>query len=100
GHDAVMELPLTKEGVDPDFRGADLRTPLSWAAMSFGHNTAVKLLLSTNTLDPNHSDKYGRKILLWASENRYEIVVELLLAKDNINPNSMDRLGQTPLSCA
>ena len=47
---------LLKENVDPDSRGKDNRTPLSYAAKK-GHETIVKQLLEKkNSVDPDSKD--------------------------------------------
>src|SRR2546423_11913765 len=44
GYEAVVKLPLTKDGVDPDSKDTKYgQTPLSWAAKK-GHEAVVKLL--------------------------------------------------------
>jgi ankyrin repeat protein len=46
-----------------------------------GHEAVVKLLLTTNGVDPDSKDKHGRTPLSWAAENGHEAVVKLLLEK-------------------
>jgi ankyrin repeat protein len=101
GHEAVVKLLLTKDGVDlnskDDYSG---RTPLSHAAKN-GHEAVVKLLLAKNGVDLNSKDRSSRTPLLYAAGNSHEAVVKLLLAKDGVDLNSKDDYsGQTPLSHA
>jgi ankyrin repeat protein len=43
GHEAMVRLLLTRDGVDPDSKDVYGQTPLSWAATN-GHEAVVKLL--------------------------------------------------------
>ena len=47
-----MELLLTKDGVDPDSKGNEDRTPLSLAAEK-GHDPVVKLPLAKDGVGPD-----------------------------------------------
>jgi ankyrin repeat protein len=102
GHGAMVELLLTKEGVDPDSKDTRYgRTPLSWAAWR-GHEVVVKLLLTKEGVDVDSKDtRYGRTPLSWAAGNGHEAVVKLLLTKEVVDLDSKDReCGRTPLSWA
>lgn len=122
-----MKLLLAKDGVKPDSKDKDGRTPLSlaaaakeerWMAIS-KHQEVVELLLANKSVDVNSKDNIGRTPLSWVADwvyqqpffdgtekkrkeayYRMETVVKLLLAKDGVNPNSKDSHGQTPLSYA
>ena len=101
GLEAVVELLLAKERVDPDSKDNTYsRTPLSWAARN-GHEAVVKLLLAMERVDPDSKDnKYSRTPLSYAAENGHEAVVKLLLATERVDPDSRDKYGGTPLSKA
>ncbi|RYP20071.1 hypothetical protein DL765_002997 [Monosporascus sp. GIB2] len=75
------------------------QTPLFFAAAN-GHEEAVALLLSSDTTDPNPTDKYDRTPVSWAAENGHSAVVKRLLAKQGVDPNFKDKYDQTPLSWA
>jgi ankyrin repeat domain-containing protein 50 len=78
GLEAVVELLLAKERVDPDSKDNKYsRTPLSYAAES-EHEAVVKLLLATERVDPDSKDKYGGTPLSYAARNGHEAVVKLL----------------------
>jgi ankyrin repeat domain-containing protein 50 len=97
GLEAVVELLLAKERVDPDSKDNKYsRTPLSYAAES-EHEAVVKLLLATERVDPDSKDKYGGTPLSYAARNGHEAVVKLLLATERVDPDSKDDGGGTPL---
>ena len=96
GLEAVVELLLAKERVDPDPKDNNGQTPLSWAAEN-GHEAVVKLLLATERVDLDSRDKYGWTPLSRAVWSGHEAVVELLLATERVDPDSRDNDGQTPL---
>jgi ankyrin repeat protein len=58
GHEAVVKLLLSKDGVNPDFKDDNGRTSLSWAAGN-GHEAVVKLLLSKDGVDPDSKNDNG-----------------------------------------
>ncbi|KAH7464059.1 hypothetical protein FOMA001_g17848 [Fusarium oxysporum f. sp. matthiolae] len=99
GYEAVVQLLLSKDGVDPNSKDKDGRTPLSWAAES-GQEAVVKLMLAKDGVDPDSKDNDGRTPLSWAAKRGQEAVVQLLLVKDGVDPNSKDNEGRTPLSWA
>ncbi|KAF2182156.1 ankyrin [Zopfia rhizophila CBS 207.26] len=100
GRGATVKLLLEHEGVDPDSKDYEGRTPLLWAAWS-GDEVVVKLLLANDGVDPDSKDsKYGRTPLSWAAKQGHEAVVKLLLARDGVNPGSRDKFCRTPLSYA
>jgi ankyrin repeat protein len=93
GHVAVVKL-LLDQGVDTDTKDNAGRTPLMWA-IGFKHETVVKVLLE------NLEKRVGaQKLLLWAAENGYKVIVTLLLENNNVDPDSKDEKGRTPLSWA
>jgi ankyrin repeat domain-containing protein 50 len=99
GHEVVVKLLLETDKANPDVKGGEGRTPLSWAAEK-GHVAVVKLLLETEKANPDLTDVNGRTPLLWAAEKGHEAVVQLLLEADKVNPDLKDRNDQTPLSQA
>jgi ankyrin repeat protein len=98
GYDAVVNVLLTKTGIDPDLKDNECRqTPLSRAAMN-GHETVVKLLLETGQVDVNAKDtKYKETPLLLGAKNGHEAVVKLLLETAQVDVDVKDTMGQTPL---
>jgi ankyrin repeat protein len=75
-------------------------TPLSWVAGN-GYDTAVKLLLAKDSIDPDLQDsQYSRTPLSWAAEGGHEAIVKLLLETGKVEVNSKDNNGRTPLSWA
>jgi tetratricopeptide (TPR) repeat protein len=97
GHEAVIELLLAKDGVDPDLKESQSGlTPLWWAAEK-GHEAAVKLLLETGKVKVDSEDKDGRTPLWWAARNGHEAVVMLLLETGKAEVDSKDKDDQTPL---
>jgi ankyrin repeat protein len=98
--EAVAELLLDKEGVDPDSKDHNGRMSLWWAAMK-GDEAAAKSLFNKEGVDLDSMDHNGRTPLWWAAENGHEAVVKLLLAQYGVDPDSKDAsYGQTPLSWA
>jgi ankyrin repeat protein len=79
GHEAVVKLLLTRDGVDVDSKDNNYgRTPLSRAAQR-GHEAVVKLLLARAGVDADSKDKrYGQTPLSLAAERGHEAVVKLL----------------------
>jgi len=92
-------IALLANGFDLEASDIYGRTPLSWAAEN-GHETVVKLLVGTGTVDPDSKSSSGRTPLSWAAENGHETVVKLLLDTGTVDPNSKSSSGQTPLSWA
>ncbi|EJT77594.1 hypothetical protein GGTG_02700 [Gaeumannomyces tritici R3-111a-1] len=66
----------------------------------FGHDSAVKLLLSTGKVDIDSGDNRGQTPLSWAAESGHEAVVKLLFDTGEVDINSSDNAGQTPLLLA
>jgi ankyrin repeat protein len=100
GYDAVVDLLLTTDGIDPDLEDNQCRqTPISRAAEN-GHGAVVTLLLKTGQVEVDVKDTLGQTPLLLAAQNGHEAVVKLLLKTGQIEVNVKDTLGQTPLSLA
>jgi len=100
GHEAVVELLLGHEDINPDGPDNSGRTPISWAARN-GHETVVKLLLGREGINPDRPDNRGQTPISRAAENGHEAVVKLLLGREDVNPDKPDGFyGQTPISWA
>ena len=97
GHEAVINLLLSNENLDPDSKDNAGSSPLSSAAEK-GQETVVSLLLSKG-VDPDIKDNNGRSPLSLAALGGHETVVNLLLL-EGVAPDSKDRYGRTPLSWA
>jgi ankyrin repeat protein len=95
----MVIVHLLKQGIYPDLRDEDGRTPLSQAA-EHGHKAVVELLLKKEDVNPDSSDNDGRRPLWWAARAGREEIVKSLLATKRINPELIDTDGHTPLSCA
>ena len=75
-------------------------TPLMWA-VSFKHNSIVKLLLDQPAVDVNVKDDNGRTALHWAAwNNNAEGARMLLLHKDFNSANVTDNGDRTALMVA
>jgi ankyrin repeat protein len=59
-HQAVVELPLATDGVDPDSKDKYGRTPLSWAVENW-HEEVERLLINNGAIMPE--DFYGLRAL-------------------------------------
>jgi ankyrin repeat protein len=104
GYDAVVDLLLANDGIDPDLKDGQYgQTPLSWAAQE-GHKAVVKQLLETGKVDVDSKDsQYGQTPLLRAAQGGHEEVVKLLLdtGKANVDlKDSSHSTGETPLTWA
>ncbi|KAJ6023801.1 hypothetical protein N7540_004598 [Penicillium herquei] len=75
------------------------QTPLSCAAKN-GHNTIVKMLLDTCSIDLNTRDKNDQTPLAQAAQNGHDTVIKILLNTGKVDANAEDADGRTPLSCA
>ncbi|KAI1192144.1 hypothetical protein F5B17DRAFT_437029 [Nemania serpens] len=82
-NEAVVQLLLATEGVNPNSKDSSGWTPLSWAAWK-GHRAVVQLLLATEGIDPNSKDSNGQTPLSWAAENGHEAIVQILLATEGM----------------
>ncbi|KAL7265925.1 hypothetical protein RUND412_011545, partial [Rhizina undulata] len=99
GQTPVVQLLLTKEGIDINSKGYSGRTPL-WAAASGGHESVVRLLIAKEGIDINSKDKSGQTPLWFYASRGHESVVRLLIAKEGIDINSKNNRDETPLWAA
>ena len=70
GHEVIVKLFLTRDGVLADSRDNDGRTPLSWAAEA-GHLTIIRLLLSRDDVTADSQDSRGRTPLWFITHRGY-----------------------------
>ncbi|OBT84087.1 hypothetical protein VE02_07008 [Pseudogymnoascus sp. 03VT05] len=75
------------------------RTPLSHAAGN-GHESAVKLLLNMDGVEPDSRDNFSRTPLSRAAMVGHAAVVESLLAQGGVDPDAEDDVPETPLILA
>jgi ankyrin repeat protein len=100
GYDEIVNLLITKYGVDPDTKDSRLgQTSLSWAVMA-GQKSVVKLLLSMDKVDADSRNYSGFTPLLYAAITGEEAIVKLLLQTNKVNVNSSSQDGGTQLSLA
>ena len=99
GHEAVVNILLARDDVDPDLKNDSGQTLLSLAA-SNGREAMVNLLLARDTVNPNSQDKYDKTPLSLAASNGHEAVVNILLARDDVDSDLKSDSGRTPLSLA
>lgn len=98
GHEAVVELLLEENNVNPNSKDSTRGwTPL-WYAVANGHTPVVRLLLEKGRTDPNSKSKNQQVVLSLAAQKGYDMIVKLLLEKDQVDPDYMDsKYGQTPI---
>ncbi|KAF5978505.1 hypothetical protein FBULB1_6104 [Fusarium bulbicola] len=102
GYEALVNLVLGIEIVDPDARDDKGWTPVLWAA-SKGHETIVKLLLETKKVDTNAKEKSDetrrtrRTPLLLAAEGGHEAVVRMLLDTNAVDLSASAETGEASL---
>ena len=99
GHEAVVDILLARDDVDPSLENNRGQTLLSLAA-SNGREVVVNLLLARDNIDPNFRDKDGQTSLSLAASNGHEAVINILLARDDVDPDLKNNRGQTLLSLA
>ncbi|KAM0235337.1 hypothetical protein ACHAP5_009732 [Fusarium lateritium] len=72
-------LQITSETIDrADYWGS---TPLSIAVRK-GHTGLVKLLLDTNAVDIDSTDRFGRSLILWATKQGHDEILWLLTGRN------------------
>ncbi|KAL9134421.1 MAG: hypothetical protein Q9175_004391 [Cornicularia normoerica] len=96
GHEGVVKLLLSRDGVAVNSHDDDDRTPLWWAAKR-GYDGVIKLLLSRDDVAMNSQDGLGRTPLSCAAVQGHEGVVRLLLSRDDVAVNFQDVWGRTLL---
>lgn len=89
----VVELLLATEGVHPDSKGLDGRTPLSHAA-EYGHEAVSKLLLATP--GPDSKDPVRRTPLSYATENVNIHVFKILLEMEGASTQNLRTVMTEP----
>ncbi|MCJ1386829.1 hypothetical protein MMC17_009957 [Xylographa soralifera] len=95
GHGATVKL-LVENGFDPNFCNG-IYNPLMDAASSHKHNI-VKILLETNSVDPNFQvPETGETPLMWAAAYAADRSVDLLLKDKRVDRNLKDAQGRTAL---
>ncbi|SPN99608.1 uncharacterized protein DNG_02460 [Cephalotrichum gorgonifer] len=100
GHDATVQLLLTTNGIDPNWKDINGYVPLAHAARR-GNLNVVKRLLDPGTgVEPDARDSNGLTPLATAAVCGHDSVVELLLATHGVDPNARDLKGWTPLAHA
>ena len=99
GQETMVELLLTTDGTEVEFKDGIGQTPLLLSAQN-GHEAIVKLLLKTGKVDVDSKGGDDWTPLLKAVENGHEAVVKLLLETSKVDPDLKNRAGQTPLLLA
>jgi ankyrin repeat protein len=89
GQDAVLEILLERQAINPDSQDDCGRTALSWAAGT-GHDKIVRQLLTTTRVNVNLKDNQHLTPLMWAARQGREDVVKLLLAEEEIDLDAVD----------
>ncbi|SPO05897.1 uncharacterized protein DNG_08586 [Cephalotrichum gorgonifer] len=99
GHEDIVNLFLSIEGVEIDSKDYEGQTPLSWAAIN-GHAAIVKLLFDTGRAEIDSKDGTGQTPLSWAAVMGHEAIARLICETGKAEIDSKDMLGMTPLSWA
>lgn len=99
GHEAVVKMMLSVDGVDPNMRDNSMRTPLSVAVQS-GHYNIAKILLATPGVEFDAKENSGETPLCRAAENGDIALVKDILATGAVEVDSKDSSGFTPLCSA
>ncbi|KAI0485805.1 hypothetical protein F4859DRAFT_528751 [Xylaria cf. heliscus] len=129
GHQTVVKLLLTTDGIDPNLTDTEGLTPLHYAvrdeneaitklllaneryAMEKESEAMVKLLLTNERVDPNLKNatrgetplQHGVRFegsFKGSFEGRCEGIVKVLLTDDRVDPNVKNERGETPLHTA
>ena len=77
----------------------DVSAELRGAAYA-GDEGMVRLILGSQTANPNSTDAQNRTALFWAALRGHKAIVKLLVETGQVNIDSKDNYGQTPLSIA
>ena len=94
GHGRIVERVLVA-GADPNFKTADLQTPLIIASEN-GHLSCVTTLLADDRTNVNLKGWRGGDALSHASRNGYEEIASRLMAHKQCNADQPDESGATP----
>jgi len=84
-------------------RMASARTPNTTTQRRYrwpqgtGCETVVKLLLATDSVDPDSKDNVGRTPLSWAAWSGHDVNVKAAARTSGVIPDSKDKHGRTPL---
>ncbi|KAF4456044.1 Ankyrin repeat domain-containing protein 50 [Fusarium austroafricanum] len=97
GYQAICEILLEQNTIEPELKNYDGQTPLS-AACQYGFYSIVELLLTKAKLhEPNSPDNSGKTPLHYAAKHGHLAIVELLVRSTAIDINAKDKEGYTPL---
>ena len=96
GHEAVVELLLKRDDIDPDKAGSERKTPLFYAALN-GHAEVTKMLLEEGEVNPDKPDQHGVTPLVAAAWSGHPEVAKMLLERSEVDPDKRDQFGRTPL---
>ncbi|KAF8879141.1 ankyrin repeat-containing domain protein, partial [Infundibulicybe gibba] len=99
GQTGILQLLLTKEGVDVNPKGQGGLTPLARAVIG-GHEATAQLLLARSDLDVNRHDNFGNAPIIHAAQEGHSRIMRLLLSRHDVNINLQDQNGCTPLLIA
>lgn len=98
GMEDIVDLLLSKPGIEPHKPDARGRTSLAMAAFG-GSVKTVEKLLKINRVDPNSRDLLGRTPLhMVVKLHRPMDTIQALLQAKDIDPDPVDNEGRTPLS--
>ncbi|KAJ7290078.1 ankyrin repeat-containing domain protein [Mycena rebaudengoi] len=95
GYSSIVQLLLDVQGIAPDPKDGELRTPLSWAAGK-GHIDTVNCLILRDS-DPNSTDTNQCTPLCHAAKGNHLDIVQAFLALPNIQAAHADKDQFTPL---
>ena len=97
GHEDMVELLLSKTGVDCNRKHHDFdATPLS-LAVYYRHEGCIRALLANEAVEPNTHEPFGDSLLSHAAHEGNQSLVKLLLSNPRTNPNFRDKHGTTPI---
>jgi len=130
GHEPIVKLLLSMDGVDLNAADQNGWTPLFLAAMR-RHKSVVAILLATDSIDTGFKNKFGLTLLrlaategkilastmlavvynmdrdlmtiegqMWAAREQYGLLMNWLIEKYKIDLNMKDERGRTLLSYA